>query len=187
MTAVREYVRAITSSITSAEATQQKKKEKGKTINFDPKKPKKLAIYVASKFPDWQEKYIDLVREVFDATHLTVDDKKLNPKMAKMGEMKKAMPFVQALKKRLVAGEDPQRIFDRKLAFDEIETLKQMAPGIKKTVGCESVRIILVDVGGKTGRDVLLQDDAAVVKDLPPMAEGAVPGNPNFFFENVDH
>lgn len=106
-----------------------------------------------------------------------------------MGEMKKAMPFVQGLKRRLVAGEDPQRVFERKLAFDEIETLKQMVAGIKKTAGCTSVRVVLVDVGGRTGKDVLQNGDGAdvgVLKDLPPNAEWAVPGNPSFFFENVE-
>lgn len=55
LTAEREYVRATSTSMTSAEAAQQKKKAKGKEIGFDPKKPKKLTIFVADKFPAWQE------------------------------------------------------------------------------------------------------------------------------------
>ncbi|KAI9681248.1 MAG: cytosolic leucyl tRNA synthetase [Caeruleum heppii] len=187
LTAAREYVRSTSSNITSAEAAQQKKKDKGKTVSFDPRKPKKLTIFAAAKFPSWQEKYIDLVRQAFDATHLHVNEKELNPKVAKMGEMKKAMPFVQGLKKRLIGGEDPTAVFDRKLPFDELETLSQMAAGLMKTTGCQVVDIIAVDEGGKTGKRVLSGSaEGEVVESLPQPAEGAVPGNPTFHFENID-
>ncbi|KAI9832445.1 MAG: cytosolic leucyl tRNA synthetase [Phylliscum demangeonii] len=190
LAAAREYVRATTSSITSAEAAQQKKKDKGKHVAFDPRKPKQLTVFAASKFPSWQDKYIDLVRDAFDATHLTVDDASLNGQIATMGEMKKAMPFVQGLKRRLVAGERAQVVFERQLAFDELATLQAMAPGIKKTAGCQTVTIVAVDEGGKTGRVVSLdgganEQTADHRMALPPSAEGAVPGHPTFFFENV--
>jgi leucyl-tRNA synthetase len=181
-TAEREYVRATSSNITSAEAAQQKKKAKGKDIGFDPKKPKKLTIFSANKFPSWQEKYIDLVREVFDEKTLTVNERELTPRISKMGEMKKAMPFVQGLKKRLVSGEKPQTVFERKLAFDEINTLKEMVPGLKKAAGLKVVDIVQVTEGGKKG--VLV--GGADVDGLPQMAEAAVPGVPTFHFENVD-
>ena len=181
LSAAREYVRSTSSNITSAEAAQQKKKDKGKNIAFDPKLPKKLSIFAAAKYPAWQEKYIDLVRDAFDGT--TLDDKDLNPKIAKMGEMKKAMPFVQGLKKRLMGGEDAQTVFDRKLAFDELQTLKEMAAGLKRTTGCHSVDIVAVDEGGKSGR--LILEGQAKREPLPPVADSAVPGNPSFYFENV--
>ena len=92
LTAAREYVRATSSNITSAEAAQQKKKAKGKDIGYDLKKPKKLTIFAAAKFPAWQEKYIDLVREAWHPDTKSINDKELNGKIAKMGEMKKAMP-----------------------------------------------------------------------------------------------
>ena len=154
-----------------------------------------LTIFAASAFPAWQDKYIDVVREAFDATHLNVDDKNLNARIAKMGEMKKAMPFVQGLKRRLVAGEAPETVFERKLAFDEVQTLKEMAPGIKKTVGCIRVHIIAVHEGGKSGTEVLIAGEARegqegqqhdVQQQLPLIAEVAVPGNPTFYFENVE-
>ena len=80
--------------------------------------PKKLTIFAAAKFPAWQEKYIDLVREAW-IWHKAINDKEFNGKIAKMGEMKKAMPFVQGLKKRRWRGE-AESMFDRKLAFDEL-------------------------------------------------------------------
>lgn len=52
-----------------------------------------------------------------------IDDKELNGRIGKMGEMKKAMPFVQALKKRLRDGEPAETVLERKLAFDEAKTL----------------------------------------------------------------
>ena len=182
LSAMREYVRTTASNITSAEAAQQKKKAKGKDISFDPKKPKKLTIFAAKGFPSWQEKYIDLVREVFDPATKVFNDKELTPKISKMGEMKKAMPFVQGLKKRLTGGEKPETVFDRKLAFDESKTLLQMVPGLKKAAGLKVVDIVEVAEGGATG--VLV--GGGEVASLPPPAAGAVPGVPTFHFENVE-
>ncbi|KFY06639.1 hypothetical protein V492_07888 [Pseudogymnoascus sp. VKM F-4246] len=182
LSAMREYVRMTASNITSAEAAQQKKKAKGKDISFDPKKPKKLTIFAAKNFPAWQEKYIDLVREVFDPATKVFNDKELTPKISKMGEMKKAMPFVQGLKKRLTGGEKPETVFDRKLAFDESKTLTQMVPGLKKAAGLKIVDIVEVAEGGATG--VLV--GGGEVASLPPPAAGAVPGVPTFHFENVE-
>ena len=183
LTAAREYVRATSSNITSAEAAQQKKKAKGKDIGYDLKKPKKLTIFAAVKFPAWQEKYIDLVREAWHPDTKSINDKELNGKIAKMGEMKKAMPFVQGLKKRLVSGEKPEMVFNRKLAFDEVKTLENMVPGLKKAAGLAVVELVQVEEGGKKGHVV---GEGKVVEGLPPHAESAVPGVPTFNFENVE-
>jgi leucyl-tRNA synthetase len=183
LTAAREYVRTTSSNITSAEAAQQKKKAKGKDIGYDLKKPKKLLIFAAAKFPAWQEKYIDLVRDAWHPDTKTINDKELNGKIAKMGEMKKAMPFVQGLKKRLVGGEKPEMVFNRKLAFDEIKTLENMVPGLKKAAGLAVVELVQVEEGGKRGHVV---GEGKVVEGLPPNAEAAVPGVPTFNFENVE-
>lgn len=183
LTAAREYVRMTSSNITSAEAAQQKKKAKGKDIGYDLKKPKKLTIYSAAKFPAWQEKYIDLVRGAWDPVKNGVDDKDLNAKMKAMGDMKRPMPFVQGLKKRLLAGEKAEVVFNRQLAFDESETLKNMVPGLKKAAGLTAVDLIEVAEGGKSGKVV---GEERVVTGLPPNAEHAVPGIPTFSFENVE-
>ncbi len=182
LSAMRDYVRNTSSNITSAEAAQQKRKAKGKDINFDPKLPKKLTIFAAMSFPSWQEKYIDLVRDNFDAATRTVNDKAMTPQIAKMGEMKKAMPFVQGLKKRLVTGENPSTVFDRKLAFDEVDTLTKMVAGLKKAAGLKVVDIVEVAEGGASG--VLV--GGGPVESLPQPAVTAVPGVPTFHFENVE-
>lgn len=183
LSAALVYVRSTSSNITSAEAAYVKKINKGKTINFDPRKPKKLTIFAAKKYPTWQEKYIDLVREAFDATSISVNDKELNGKVAKFGEMKKAMPFVQGLKKRLVTmKENPETVFERKLPFDELQVLGDMVDTLKKTTGCKVIDVISVEEGGKVG-SVLGSGETR--EGLPNVAESAIPGSPTFSFENI--
>ncbi|WEW60650.1 cytosolic leucyl tRNA synthetase [Emydomyces testavorans] len=183
LSAALDYIRSTSSNITSSEAAFAKKISKGKAVTFDPRKPKKLAIYVAKKFPTWQEKYIDLVREAFDAVSISFNDKELNAKVGKLGEMKKAMPFVQGLKRRLIQGkESPERVFNRQLAFDETEVLRNMVGILRKTTGCKIVEVIAVEEGGKVGTTL----DGETKAGLPPVAESAVPGQPSFHFENIN-
>jgi leucyl-tRNA synthetase len=185
LTAAREYVRTTSSNITSAEAAQQKKKAKGKDIGYDLKKPKKLTIFAAAKFPAWQEKYIDLMREAWNPETKTANEAEIKKRVGTMGdknEMKKAMPFVQGLKKRLVSGEKENAVFERKLAFDEVEILGNMVLGLKKAAGLSVVEVVKVEEGGKRGTVV---GEERVVEGLPPNAESAVPGVPTFLFENV--
>lgn len=186
LTAAREYVRNTSSSITSAEGAQIKRLAKGKQSNYDPKSDKKLSIYAALKYPAWQEKYIDLVREAFDG--VTLDMKAVSKKVDK-AESKKAMPFVQTLKKSLETGVSANTVFERKLAYDEVEVLRAMVPGLRQTLQkCVKVEVVRVDEGSKTGEIVAAIGGAEVGEkreDLPPAADGAVPGQPTFFFENV--
>lgn len=189
-TAAREYVRTISSNITSAEASQQKKKAKGKDIGFDPKLPKKLTIFAAEKFPTWQDKYLEIVRECFDGGKKTVDEKKLMAEMKKHGsEMKKAMPFVQGLKRRLVDAaaidkSEVDKVFERSLGFDEVEVLGEMVAGLKKAAGLKEVVVIRVEEGGKAGKIAFGEGER--VEGLSVQAEAAVPGVPTFQFDNVE-
>ncbi|PHH69050.1 hypothetical protein CDD82_107 [Ophiocordyceps australis] len=182
LSAKRDYVRNTSSNINSAEAAQLKKKAKGKEVSFDPKKPKRASIFIKDKWPSWHAKYIELLREAFDASTKRVNDKELNGKIGQMGEMQKAMPFVQALKRRLLAGEPAEVVLQQKLVFEEKETLEQMLPGLKRTTGLESCDVFVVDEGGKKGVRVA---DGQQVDIAAPIAEKAVPGVPTFFFENV--
>ncbi|KAK3370851.1 hypothetical protein B0T24DRAFT_627193 [Lasiosphaeria ovina] len=185
LTAAREYVRQTASSVNSAEAAQLKRMAKGKTSDFDPKKPKKLTVFVTESFPAWQAKYIELLQEVWDPATNTqnLDDKDLNGRIGKMGEMKKAMPFVQSLKKRLRDGEPADAVFSRKLAFDEKTTLLAMVPGLKRTAGLESVQIVAVAEGSKKGKNLTNGGEEVDIKT--PVADSAIPGQPSFLFENV--
>lgn len=186
LTAAREYVRGTSSNINSAEQAQLKRKLKGKETAFDAKKPKKLSIFVTDKFPAWQEKYIDLLRDEWDqSANKFKDEKALTAKIGKMGEMKKAMPFVQAFKRRLQAGEPAEKVLERKLAFDELAILKGMIPGLKKTAGLKVIEIIQVEEGGKKGK-IVAGDGEGDKEGLQPQAESAVPGSPSFALENVE-
>ncbi|KAF5007544.1 hypothetical protein FDECE_6135 [Fusarium decemcellulare] len=183
LSAERDYVRNTASNINSAEGLQLKKKNKGKETSFDPKKPKKLTIFVTDKFPAWQAKYIELLKEMWNVETKSVNDKELNGKIGKMGEMKKAMPFVQNLKRRLQTGEPASKVLEQKLAFDEKETLLQMVAGLKRTGGLVACDIVSVEEGGKKGVNLA---DRKEVDISVPVAENAVPGVPTFFFENVE-
>ena len=184
LSAAREYVRLTSSSITSAEAAQLKKKGKGKNIAYDPKLPKKLSIFAAASYPAWQQKYIDMVRD-FENSGLG-DEKELVAKVGKMGETKKAMPFVQGLRRRLKGGESASIVFERKLPFDEAAVLTEMVIGLKKVTGCKLIEVVMVGEGGKAGDVVVGEGKGQKRKDLPQMAENAVPGNPSFYFENLE-
>ncbi|KAL8921893.1 MAG: hypothetical protein Q9208_005497 [Pyrenodesmia sp. 3 TL-2023] len=191
LTAAYSYIRTTSSAITSAEGHQIRKKSKGKSTQYDPEQPKRLTIYTASSFPSWQQKYIDLVKDFHVKSSL--EDKSLNAEVGRMGEGKKAMPFVQALKKRIQTGEKAEDVFERKLAFEETEVLGQMLRGLRKTVprckGLEVVEIVEGEDGKKKGRVVASEGEGVGSKgeerELFGSAENAVPGGPTFFFENV--
>ncbi|EFQ97379.1 leucyl-tRNA synthetase [Nannizzia gypsea CBS 118893] len=177
------YIRSTTSNITSSEAAFIKRISKGKNVKFDPRNPKKITIFVSRKFPAWQDKYIELVREAFDAVHLTIDDKGLNGKVGKLGEMKKAMPYVQTLKKRLIQGrEKPEDVFSREMPFDEVQVLHDITGNLKKVTGAKEVEIIAVEEGGNAGTNF----EGVRKEDLSPVAQNAVPGQPSFNFENIE-
>jgi leucyl-tRNA synthetase len=147
---------------------------------YDPKSDKKLNIYVAKSWPAWQAKYIEVVREQLEKLGV-FDLKDARDKIDK-SEMKKAMPFVQTIKKRLDNGESKESVLERKLAFDEVTVLKEMVPGLKSTVPkLKDVQIVLVEDGGKAGVTV----DGKKVEGLGQQAAFAEPGQPSFEFSNI--
>lgn len=186
LTAAREYVRTTQNNITSAEGAQLKKMAKGKQTSYDPKKDKKLSIFFAKKFPAWQDNIIDIVRQNF--SNMKVDVGAVNKSLPKT-EVKRAMPFVNSLKKNLESGIAADTVFERKLAFDEAAVLAEMVPGLKQTVQkCTVIEIVLVDTETKTGEIVAGTPGVKIGEqraDLPPSAENAVPGQPTSFFENA--
>ena len=101
------------------------------------------------------------------------DDKALDAQVRKMGEMKKAMPFVQELKKQLKT-EAGAKVLERQLAFDEQATLLAMVAGVKRTSGIQEVVVIECQEGSKTGKD--LTNGGKETDITAPQAESAVPG-----------
>ncbi|ODV88620.1 hypothetical protein CANCADRAFT_125746 [Tortispora caseinolytica NRRL Y-17796] len=185
------YVRNLCRSIREVEGANLKKKSKGKTTTYDLSKPSKVTVYVADAFPQWQEKYLDLVREAFESMELTGDGKsdELTKKVQQAAkeaggsnEMKKAMPFVNNIKSRLKS-EAPEHVFDRKLAFDEVATIRTAMPVLRKAINsCQEFQVIFVKEGESEGRDMYDQSSVAVSGKA---AEGAVPGQPGITVTNV--
>lgn len=139
LTAQREYIKSTSSNITSSEAQAAKKLNKGKSAAFDPRQPKKLTVFVASGYPEWQDKYIDLLKDALEKATIN-DDKAINQTVAKTAgkDMKKVMPFVQEMRKKVLSG-DRAALFDREIAFDEYRTLNEMLKGLKKQTGCQGM------------------------------------------------
>lgn len=167
-----------------------KKKAKGKAVQYDPKQPKKLTIFAVESYPSWQDKYVEMVRVQFEA-HGLEDDKDFIKEVGKKAgpETKKAMPFVQTLRRQLASGEDSAAVFGRNLGFDEAHVLKEMANGVKRTTACKVIEVVFTDKSGK--RNVIVGDNVRELQEgelpepLKQIADGAVPGVPTFHFENV--
>ena len=183
LTAAREFVRSTQSNITSAEGQAVKRLAKGKAALFDPKKDKKITVYSAKAWPEWQKKYIDILRSEYPKLDIKALSKKAGP------ESKKAMPFINGLKRRLDNGESADVVLNRQLAFDELVTLRAMVPGLKQSIQkCVAVEIVAVEEGGKSG--LVINEDGSEgerKEDLPPYAASAEPGSPSFSFENVEN
>ncbi|KAB2572598.1 Leucine--tRNA ligase [Lasiodiplodia theobromae] len=130
--------------------------------------------YTRTTEKEAEAKCIDMVKQAFHATGSSnLDDKGLVQEMKTFGaqHMKKMMPFVQGLKKRLISGENPENVFEQKLFFDKLEVLQESLPVIRKASGLSSVEVVNVD-----------QDQ---LSDLPQVAATSVPGCPTFHFSNL--
>ncbi|CAI6338018.1 unnamed protein product [Periconia digitata] len=171
LTATQAYIRSNMSNITSAESAQQRRLAKGKTTKYNPNAAKKLTVFFAKEFPAWQGRYMTLLQETmekFGAIDVRGSTANIDKK-----DMKKAMPLVQSIKKRLDSGADQTAVFERKLQFDEADVLDKMIPALKQVIRkCDEVILVAVQADIQT-------------QGLPPVAQAADPGNPVLFFENV--
>ncbi len=160
-------------------------------MHYDPKLPKKLSIFFAASYPAWQDEYIELVRQNFDATTLEFNEEVIMKGIKVKGgkEVKRGMTFWQGLKRSVKSGEAHEEVFERKLAFDEQQVLGFMVAGLRKTTGCRVVEVIKVDgeEGEKVGTLAFGMDQRGKIQgaELPGAAGGAVPGVPSFHFENI--
>lgn len=94
------YMRGTIKTIRDAELNLIKKMSRGKTSSYDPKKPKAVRVYVASKFPEWQNECVEAVKEAHSDGAQKVDDGKVREILQKKGLLKdkRAMPFIQLFK-----------------------------------------------------------------------------------------
>jgi leucyl-tRNA synthetase len=98
-----DYMRGVVDNIRSAEALLSRKKggkAKAAAPVYDPSKPKRARVYVATDFPQWQNTCVQLVRETWHEASNTVDEGNLRSQLdaAGLSKDKKAMPFCQNFK-----------------------------------------------------------------------------------------
>lgn len=96
------YMRGTIKTIRDAELTLIKKLSRGKSSPYDPKKPKAVRVYVASRFPEWQNECIETVKEAYNGVTQKVDDATVRDLLQRKGLLKdkRTMPFVQLFKVR---------------------------------------------------------------------------------------
>ncbi|KAK6465234.1 cytosolic leucyl tRNA synthetase [Scheffersomyces coipomensis] len=177
------YVKDLSRSIRESEANVIKKKKGGKPADVDQDKPVKVTLFVSKSFPEWQDNYIEIVRELFE--NQTLDDTKaIRDRVGK--DMKRAMPFISLLKQRLTK-EDPETVFNRQLAFDEVEILKSVTSNIKKSpywLKVEELEIISFDNGASKGTDVLTGKEVEITVS-GKIVDASVPGEPGILIKNI--
>lgn len=177
-----DYVRQLSRSVRETEMSVLKSK-KGKS-EVDGSKPTQLTILISTSFPEWQDNYIDIVRELFEKQSLN-DNKLIKEKVGK--DMKRAMPFISLLKQRL-ANEEASTVFNRKLTFDEVDVVKSVLSNIEKsstTVEFKKVEIIAFPNGATTGKNIVTGEEVAItVKGK--VIDNAVPGEPGILIKNIE-
>jgi leucyl-tRNA synthetase len=101
------YMRTLVKTVRDAELTLLKKlgKAKGGPPPFDPKKPRAVRVYVATRFPEWQDVCVQAVQAAWDPLAARVDDARVRAVLVERGLIKdkRAMPFVQLFKVRISA------------------------------------------------------------------------------------
>lgn len=100
--------------------------------------------------------------------------------------MKRAMPFIQELKRKLESGAEVDTVLDRDLGFDEVAALNEMVPVLKSTVlRLKAVSIIVVDEQGRSGGQGNAGSKGDGTVQMSQVAGSAEPGNPSLEFLNV--
>ncbi|EEB06943.1 cytoplasmic leucine-tRNA ligase Lrs1 [Schizosaccharomyces japonicus yFS275] len=185
------YVRNLTRVIREAEAAQLKRQKKGKGMLFDPSKPRRLTVYVAEKFPEWQAQYVKLMQQHYNEKENKFADKAIIAGVEKK-EMKRAMPFIQQFKQTLLNRSEhvtAESLFSRELGFNELTVLNEVKPYLLRSVGIKELRVVLL----KTPADNATQftgvvesgEQAGETIDVAANFANALPGQPTFLFENV--
>ncbi|KAG7807857.1 hypothetical protein KL921_004152 [Ogataea angusta] len=176
------YIRTLARSIRETEG-QLLKKKKGKSADLDKDKPCVLTLYISASFPEWQKNYVELVRRLFEE-HKLDDNNEIKANIDGK-DMKKAMPFVSSLKKRL-ATEPPESVFNRELSFSELETVKVAKDVIKKAAAiCNVIEVAAVPIDSKStsGQDIFTGKTVEI--PTGKILESSVPGQPAISIKNI--
>lgn len=94
------YMQVVVDSIRSVETSITRRKGKAKVANYDPTKAKCARIFVATKFPAWQDTCIEVLKQTWDTKANTVDDAEARKALAEAGlqKDKRVMPFFSTMK-----------------------------------------------------------------------------------------
>ncbi|PRT55682.1 Leucine--tRNA ligase, cytoplasmic [Wickerhamiella sorbophila] len=175
------YVRDVSRAIREAEGQLMKKKKKG--TSFDPKAPSSLTIYIADAFPEWQESYIELVRDALDSADFTDMTGAFKQKVSKLGDPKRGMQFVSLLRISILGGKPAAEVLDRKLSFNEPAVAKEALSVFQKSAMASNiVNIQIVSVANGVGKDVVTGETVEVPSSKP--VQDATPGSPGIIIAN---
>jgi leucyl-tRNA synthetase len=176
-----DYIKAVVDNLRSAEAQLAKRKGgKGKApVSFDASKPKAARIFVSTEFPEWQNQCVEIVQSAWDEK-TGLDEAKMRIALndAGLGKDKKAMPFVQAFKKKLLT--TGARAFGRTLPFNELDAIKLMIPHIKSQLKYEQVDVVSIEEA-----KVHIAANGESAGWATDKVEAAEPGNPAVVFYNL--
>ncbi|KAJ3091299.1 cytosolic leucyl tRNA synthetase [Quaeritorhiza haematococci] len=182
--AAAAYIRDLVGKIRSAEESANKKKAKKggaatpqkQEANGDAVAGKRLRLYVALDYPEWQSAAVAALKETYDEATKKFSGKETQI-LGQKGLLKdkRVMPFVSMLK-RLV-DQNGSQAFTQKLLFDELETIRHNVDYVRRElsmVRITSVEVVLtVDVKEK-GKEGGFSDE-----DIRK-AELATPGQPSY-------
>ncbi|KAI8885081.1 leucyl-tRNA synthetase [Backusella circina FSU 941] len=163
------YIRKTTKSVRDAELNLMKKKKKGKATEADykPDQPKSLTVYIATKFPEWQEVTLGIMKDNYKDGKF--EDVNIRKQLADKGMLKdkKVMPFVNEQKKLIE--KEGEVAFNRSLTFNESEVINVAVEELKRALGFHTITI--------KGHEEWTEAELRA-------AETAVPGAPSFNFKN---
>ncbi|KAG4300705.1 hypothetical protein PCANB_002964 [Pneumocystis canis] len=183
------YLRSITRIIREEERQQLKKQKKGRSVLFDPKKSKKITIFVTDEFPKWQQKYINILQECYNKETNSFDEKNLLSKTSKLGEIKKVLPFIQQMKSLVLNQSEKttvEEVLKKNMIFDELNILSNSISFLKQNLKITILEIFKI-IYNNNGEIILaksiLNDNK--IEIVPENAKNAIPGHPAFLFENI--
>ncbi|EMR09841.1 leucine-tRNA ligase [Pneumocystis murina B123] len=180
------YLRSLVKIIREEEKQQLKKQKKGKNILFNPKKPKKITIFVSTDFPKSKQKYIDLLQECYDEEKKMFNEEVLSSKISKMEEMKKAIPFIQQMKLSILnKKKTDEKMFKKEILFNELDVLSSSISFLKQNIGITIIEIIKITYNDEEiiSAESILNGNR--INTIPDNAKNSMPGHPVFLFENI--
>ncbi|SGZ41162.1 probable Leucine--tRNA ligase, cytoplasmic [Hanseniaspora guilliermondii] len=185
------YVRGLQKSIRETEGQALKLKKGRSDVNAD--KDVKITVLVGTDFPEWQNKYLQVAKELHSEG--TLNDNSVLKTKVDGKDMKKVMPFISKLKQRLAAGEQPEVVFNNKTTFNELELIEKIYKNdsIKQAVQAISKdKIVALDIlaiapGSDSATSIVTKEEGLPLPQGASKAiENAVPGSPSVIIRNVE-